>query len=345
MAVLRVNNVRIAGFAAGVPHNVVKTVSTTDKYDDESYIESVGVREKRFSNEFTALDLGQAAVKKLFSDLKWESQSVDLLIVVTQTPEYILPATSCVLHGLLGLGKGCVALDINLGCSGWVYAMSVALSLMSGGQIRRAVVVAGDARKQIPEEHDQLFGYAGTATALEYDEEAASIMIDLGTDGTGYDAIIRPGGGARHPITAQSLELVMCEDGRMRHACQTRMKGMDVFAFGITTAPKSIRKILKECDIESEDVDYVILHQANIKMLETIRKKLKLEEDKVPYSLTRYGNTSSASIPLTVVTELKDKLNGRRARMIGCGFGVGLSWGTICFTVDERLVISELQEL
>lgn len=97
MAVLRVNNVRIAGFAAGVPHNVVKTVSTTDKYDDESYIESVGVREKRFSNEFTALDLGQAAVKKLFSDLKWESQSVDLLIVVTQTPEYILPATSCVL--------------------------------------------------------------------------------------------------------------------------------------------------------------------------------------------------------------------------------------------------------
>lgn len=87
------------------------------------------------------------------------------------------------------------------------------------------------------------------------------------------------------------------------------------------------------------------MHQANIKMLETIRKKLKLEEDKVPYSLTRYGNTSSASIPLTVVTELKDKLNGRRARMIGCGFGVGLSWGTICFTVDERLVISELQEL
>ena len=110
--------------------------------------------------------------------------------------------------------------------------------------------MAGDARKQIPEEHDQLFGYAGTATALEYDEEAAPIMIDLGTDGTGYDAIIRPGGGARHPITPQSLELVMCEDGRMRHACQTRMKGMDVFAFGITTAPKSIRKILKECDIE-----------------------------------------------------------------------------------------------
>lgn len=137
----------------------------------------------------------------------------------------------------------------------------------------------------------------------------------------------------------------MCDDGRVRHACQTRMKGMDVFAFGITTAPKSIRKVMKECSMEPDDVDYVVLHQANIKMLETIRKKLKLEENKVPYSLIHYGNTSSASIPLTVVTELKEKLAGRKARMIGCGFGVGLSWGTICFTVDERLVISELQEL
>lgn len=103
---------------------------------------------------------------------------------MTQTPAYILPATSCVLHGKLGLNKECAALDINLGCSGWVYAMSVALSLMSGGQLKRAIVVAGDARKQVPEEHDQLFGYAGTVTALEYDEEAAPIMIDLGTDGT-----------------------------------------------------------------------------------------------------------------------------------------------------------------
>lgn len=272
-------------------------------------------------------------------------KTVDLLIVVTQTPDYILPATSCVLHGKLGLGKECAALDINLGCSGWVYAMSVALSLMSAGQIKRAIVVAGDARKQVFEEHDQLFGYAGTATALEYDEGAAPITIDLGTDGTGYDAIIRPGGGARHPITSHSLELTMCEDGRKRHACQTRMKGMDVFAFGITTAPKSIRKVLKESGMEPNDADYVVLHQANIKMLETIRKKLKLEENKVPYSLIHYGNTSSASIPLTVVTELKDKLAGQKARIIGCGFGVGLSWGTICFTVDEQLVISELQEL
>lgn len=223
--------------------------------------------------------------------------------------------------------------------------MSVALSLMTCGRIKRAIVLAGDARKQVPEEHDQLFGYAGTATALEYDEKAKPITIDLGSDGTGYDAIIRPGGGARNPITPASLELQDCEDGRKRHACQTRMNGMDVFAFGITTAPKSIKKVFAECGITMDGVDYVLFHQANIKMLETIKKKLKLTDEKVPYSLRRFGNTSSASIPLTVVTELREQLYGKAVTLVGCGFGVGLSWGTILFHTDENLVISELQEL
>ena len=244
MAIIHINNIRVAGIAAGVPKNIVKTVSTTDKYDDKAYIESVGVKEKRFSNDFTSSDLCEAAVRKLMQDLSWDGENVDLLIFVSQTPDYILPATACVLHGKLGFKKSCLCFDINLGCSGWVYAMSTALALMTCGRIKRAIVLAGDARKQIPEEHDQLFGYAGTATALEYDENAKHMIVDLGSDGTGYEAIIRPGGGARNPITPASLELKDCEDGRRRHACQTRMKGMDVFAFGITTAPRSIRKVL-----------------------------------------------------------------------------------------------------
>lgn len=346
MANLHFNNVRVAGFAAGVPRNVVKTVSTTDQYDDESYIKSVGVREKRFSNDFTASDLCEAAANKLFADLGWEKDSVDLLIMVTQTPDYILPATSCVLHGKLGLSKNCLSFDISLGCSGWVYGMSVAASMLDAGMVKRAILLAGDARKQVPEEHDQLFGFAGTATALEYTEMPSPPMcLDLGTDGTGYQAIIRVGGGSRHPITAESLVPVQCEDGRMRHACQTRMNGMDVFAFGITTAPKSIKRVMKDYNREVGEMDYVIFHQANIKMLETIRKKLKLDEEKVPYSLTHFGNTSSASIPLTVVTELREKLEGRKANIVGCGFGVGLSWGTIAFSIDDRCVISQLQEL
>lgn len=344
MSFIKIENIRIAGFAAGVPSNIVKTVSTTDKYDDESYIESVGVREKRFSNDFTASDLCEAAALRLISDLGWD-KDIDLMIMVTQTPDYILPATSCVLHGKLGLAKSCMCLDINLGCSGWVYGLSVALSLMSAGNMRKALLLAGDARKQVPEEHDQLFGYAGTATALEYDENSSAIYFDLGTDGTGYDAIIRPGGGSRNPITAESLILQECEDGRKRHACQTRMKGMDVFAFGITTAPKSIKKLLKECGEEVGLVDYFVFHQANVKMLETISRKLKLTPEQMPLSLIRFGNTSSASIPLTIVTELRESVPNTRKKIVGCGFGVGLSWGTVLFDTDERLIISDLQEL
>lgn len=345
MACIRIENIRVAGFAAGVPKNVVKTVSTTDQYDDESYIASVGVREKRFSNDFTTADLCESAVNQLIGDLRWKREDIGLLIFVSQTPDYILPATSCVLHGKLGLRKTCMALDITLGCSGWVYGMATALSLMTCSRIEKAIVLCGDARKHVPEEHDQLFGYAGTVTALEYDVNAAPIIIDLGTDGTGYDAIIRPGGGARNPITIKSLELKDCEDGRKRHACQTRMKGMDVFAFGITTAPKSIKKVLSESGVELDDVDYFIMHQANIKMLETIRRKLHVEPEQMPLSLVHFGNTSSASIPLTIVTELRKQMKEKRLNIAACGFGVGLSWGSVYFKTDTNIVISELKEL
>lgn len=345
MACFRIDNIRIAGFAAGVPKNIVKTVSTTDQYDDESYIASVGILEKRFSNNFTAADLCETATRKLIEDLKWEKEDIDLLIFVSQTPDYILPATSCVLHGKLGLKQTCMALDISLGCSGWVYGMATALSLMTCGGIKKAMVLCGDGRKQVPEEHDQLFGFAGTATALEFDENASTVTIDLGTDGTGYDAIIRPGGGARNPITIESLELKNCEDGRKRHACQTRMKGMDVFAFGITTAPKSIKKVLSESGVELKDIDFFVLHQANIKMLEIIRKKLKAEPLQMPLSLVHFGNTSSASIPLTIVTELKNCIKEKELEIVASGFGVGLSWGSMYFKTDRKIVVSELQEL
>lgn len=344
MAFVKFNNSCIVGIAAGVPRHIEPTVSTTNAYDAKEYMETTGIMEKRFSNDFTTSDLCFAATERLLTDLNWEKEDVDALIFVSQTPDYILPATSCVLHGKLGLRKSCMCLDISLGCSGWVYGLSVALSLIETGCIKKAILLAGDARKHAMEEPDQLFGYAGTATAIEYNpEKAKPIMMDLGSDGTGYDAIIRPGGGTRNPFNEHSLELEDCEDGRKRHALQTRMKGMDVFAFGITTAPKSIKKLGKEFDFDYSTYDYFVFHQANRMMNETIRKKLKLNEDKVPYSMTHFGNTSSASIPVTIVTQLADKLHGHK-KFIGCAFGVGLSWGTVAFET-ENIHVSQLVEL
>lgn len=343
MAFLKFNNSRIVGMGAGVPKHIEPTVSTTDKYAAEEYMQTTGILEKRFSNDFTTSDLCLAAAERLISDLGWEKSDIDGLIFVSQTPDYILPATSCVLHGKLGLKKSCMSLDISLGCSGWVYGLSVALSLLETGYLRKVILMAGDARKHADEEPDQLFGYAGTVTALEYAQNSAPIMMELGSDGTGFDAIIRPGGGTRNPFTEQSLILEECEDGRKRHALQTRMKGMDVFAFGITTAPKSIKQLGKQFGFDYMNYDYFVFHQANRMMNETIRKKLKIEEGKVPYSMTYFGNTSSASIPVTIVTQLKDKLAGHK-KIIGCAFGVGLSWGSVAFECDD-LLISPLVEL
>lgn len=347
MSFFKFNGIRVAGIASCVPAHVEPTISTSTAYNREAYMATTGILEKRWSNQFTASDLCQAAAERLMEDLNWDRNSVDVLIFVSQTPDYILPATSCVLHGKLGFKKECLCQDISLGCSGWVYGMTTALSLLhSGLELKRALVLTGDARKAAPEEVDQLFGYAGTATAIEVGEaeHVSPIYSEVGTDGTGYDAIIRPEGGTRNPINENTFKLVECEDGRKRHGMQTRMKGMDVFAFGITTAPKSIKKLAKLADFDYHDYDYFVFHQANRKMNETIRTKLKLEEEKVPYSMTHFGNTSSASIPLTIVTQLKDKLAGKSAKIIGCGFGVGLSWGTMAFEADN-IVISDLVEL
>lgn len=344
MAFIHIQNVRIVGLAAGVPGQVRATVSTTDKYGADDFVETTGVEEKRYSNDFTTSDLCFAAAEKLIADLEWKKSEIQALIFVSQTPDYILPATSCVLQERLGLSKDTYALDISLGCSGWVYGLSTLASLISSGTIHKALLLAGDARKQLFEEPDELFGFAGTATALEYDKENDGFKFHFGTDGSGYDAIIKPYGGTRNQITPECLELKECEDGRKRHGFQTLMKGMDVFSFGISTAPKSIKKLAEYYSFDYHQADYFVFHQANRMMNEMIRKKLKLSEEKVPYSMTHFGNTSSASIPLTIVSQLKGNIENRPVSFIACGFGVGLSWGSVYFKT-ENLIISDLIEL
>jgi len=344
MAFIHFPNISVEGVAGGVPQDIVPAVSTTAKYGVDEFVKSTGVKEKRYSNNFTASDLCLAATEQLIKDLAWEKSEIEALIFVSQTSDYILPATSCILQDKLGLPRSCMTLDISLGCSGWVHGVAVAAGLLSSGCMRKVLLLAGDGRKHTNEEPDQLFGMAGTATALEYREGEKGVYFQMGTDGSGYDAIIRPVGGTRNQLKAEDLELQMCEDGRMRHQLQTRMKGMDVFSFAITTAPKSIKQLALQYGISLDQVDYYVLHQANKMINEKIRAKLKQPEEKFPYSMMTFGNTSSASIPLTIVTQLVEKAQTKPLSIMGCGFGVGLSWGTVYFELNNP-VISKLVEL
>lgn len=349
MAFLEFKNVRIAGISAGVPKFVasnlhpLETDGISSDYSPEAFVDATGVLERHVSNTLTTSDLCYEAAEKLISDLGWNKAEIEALVFVSQTADYVLPATACILQDRLGLSRECYAEDVALGCSGWVYGLSNIASLVATGSIKKALLLAGDAKKRAQGSLDPLFGHAGTATAIEYVNGAEGFKFHFGTDGSGYDAIIMPDGGSRNQVSMKSFELQEVE-GKQMHRLQTHMKGMDVFSFGITTAPKSVKKLGEHFGVNYLDVDYVIFHQANMKMNNQIVKKLKLDPEKVPSCMYKYGNTSSASIPLTIVTQLRGKFENKQTKFLCCGFGVGLSWGTVVFVTND-VVISEIVEV
>lgn len=343
MAYLSFKNVRIAGFSTGVPKNVESNeVVDSEQYSASSFIASTGVKNHRISEEFTAGDLCFYAAEKLISDLGWEKNEIEAIIFVSQHADYILPATACIIQDRLGLSKECYTADLALGCSGWVYGLSTVVSLVACGTIKKALLMSGDAKRRI-NYIDPLFGHAGAVTAIEFQEGAPDIQFYFGTDGSGYDAIIIPDGGARNQFSDKSF-VPEDVDGHVLNRLQSRMKGMDVFAFGITWGPKSIKRLAEHFDFNYLDCDYFVFHQANLLMNEKIRAKLKMPAEKVPYCLQDFGNTASASIPLTIVSQLRGKFENKKTSFIGCGFGVGLSWGAVKFET-ENVVVSELVEV
>lgn len=344
MAFLEIKNVRIAGISAGVPKQRICNLDQEDiskDYDAATFVEVTGVKFRRIG-EFTVSDLAVPAAERLLKELGWSKVDVDGIVVVTQHGDYIVPATSCIIQEKLKLDKECMALDISLGCSGWVYGLSAIAGMMGKSNLKKCLLISGDARRRV-EFNDPLFGYAATITALEYKEGVESLKFHLGTDGSGYDAIIIPDGGSRNQITDRSFVKEEI-DGRKYTRLQSRMKGMDVFSFGITTAPKSVKKLAAHFGFDYQSYEFLVLHQANMKMNNMIAKKLKFETERVPSSMWEYGNTSSASIPLTIVSQLRKQTQNKNVKVICCGFGVGLSWGTVAANLD-KLVIPEIVEV
>lgn len=306
----------------------------------EDFIATTGVRQKRKApDDVCSSDLCAAAAERLIKDLNWDKAEIEALVLVTQSPDYRIPATSCMLQDRLGLPQSCLALDVSLGCSGWVYGLSVIASMMKGGGVKKGLLLAGDTSLKMHSENDKsgypLFGDAGSCTALEFTgSDNDRITFRLYTDGSGYRAIIMPEGGYRVPATPDSFRERVWEDGSVRSPLNVAMDGMEVFSFGITKAPKVIKELLADMGEDVSEIDVAALHQANLLMNEKIRKKLKMTPEQVPYSLDEFGNTSCVSIPLTLVVRSADMLRSGRRKVLACGFGVGLSWGAARFDTD-----------
>lgn len=350
MAFLQVKNVKVCGISACCPRNIEDNAEIYSKWGNyNDFFSTTGIAHRRIApKNVCASDLCIVAAERLISELGWEKDSIDAVVFVTQTPDYIVPATSPIIQDKLGLSKECYTLDISLGCSGWVYAMSVLSSLLQNGTMKRGLLLAGDTPVKFCSKDDKstypLFGDAGTVTALEFDQCVNPMFFVFNTDGSGKDSIIIEEGGYRNLFNDNSFMIKEYGEGITRSKIDLAMDGMSVFSFAISKAPKSINELLETININKECIDYFIFHQANLFLNEKIRKKLKIESIKVPYSLEDFGNTSCASIPLTMVTKKSKELKSGFLRIIGCGFGVGLSWGSVYFETD-KIVCPDLIEI
>ncbi|WP_413666218.1 3-oxoacyl-ACP synthase III family protein [Mucilaginibacter sp. Mucisp86] len=348
MAFLHIKNVAIRGLAACVPSTVeenadIQNISATDL---EKLIKTTGIERRRIANAGTCTsDLCYTAAAKLITELNWDKNEIEGLVFVTQSADYILPATSAILQDRLGLSQHCFTLDISLGCSGYIHGLSTLAGYMQSGMIKKALLLVGDTSSISCSKDDKstypLFGDSGTVTALEYNEGDEGLKFILQSDGSGFKSIIIPDGGYRNRFNPASFEPHQIDDGIIRNNMQLSLDGMDVFSFGISKAPESVNLLLSKFNIDKDAVDYFYFHQANLMMNERIRKKLQLPENKVPYSLKNFGNTSSASIPITMITETAEALKNGENEIIACGFGVGLSWGSL-FCRTQNLVIPDL---
>lgn len=317
-----------------VEENIGLDIFASDT-EAKKVIASTGIeRHHAVDDGVTASDLSVKAVDKLLQSLNWSPGDLDCLIYVCTSRDYIAPQTACILQDRLRLRTDCFVMDLPLGCSGWIYGISVISSMMSHGTFRKGILIAAETNTRNRSLKDRtvrpLFGDAATVTALEYDPELQKpFNFVFGVDGSGYKAVWTKYGGMRHPATIESLKEEEIEPGVTRKGTDMVVNGMDVFAFAISRPPKSLRELIDVFHIDTDSIDYLLLHQANKFIDEKIRKSLKIPAEKVPYSLNDYGNVTSASIPLTMVSRLAEPLSEKENHIIACGFGVGLAWASM----------------
>ncbi len=352
MAYLEFKNVGISGLAAAVPGNIIDNYKNTTYFDAESVkdvVDKIGIKERRFADKDTcASDMCFAAAEKLLTDMDIDRTEIDLLVFVSQTPDYKMPATSIILQHRLNLSNSAIAFDINMGCSGFIYGLTTVYSYMQQQGFRKALLLDGETRSKVYSSKDRntafLFGDAGVAALIEKDEKYEESIFSLNSDGSRSDLIMIHAGGYRNPSSIETLkEKVIDEHGNMRSDEQAYMNGPDVFNFLIREVPKDVKNTLEYAETDKESIDYFVFHQANDYINSYLAKKLKLDKDKIPMSIEKFGNTSSVSIPLTIATELQDKLDEKK-KVLFCGFGVGLSWATAILNFKD-CHISELVEI
>ena len=352
MAYLNYKGVGITALSAAVPKRVINNYEYTEFFpaiEVKEVVDKIGVFERRFTDADTcSSDLCFAAAEKLIADNNIDRTEIDLLVFISQTPDYRMPATSIILQHRLGLPNGTIAFDINLGCSAFIYGMSVVYAMMERSGLRKALILDGETRSKVYSPKDRrtafIFGDAGVAALVERDEKFGESTFSLNSDGSRENLIKINAGGYRNPSTPETLqEKVVDEYGNIRSEEQGYMNGGDVFTFVNREVPRDIKNTLEYTQRDKDSFDFLVFHQANNFINTHVAKKLKLDMEKIPSTIEKYGNTSSVSVPLTIVSELKDKMAGEKSLLLSA-FGVGMTWATAVVPFVD-LQISEIVEV
>ncbi|MGO9417144.1 MAG: 3-oxoacyl-ACP synthase III family protein [Syntrophobacteraceae bacterium] len=346
MAIFQYREIAVKGICAAVPKRAFNNITDAKHFSEKernSIVKLTGISSRRIADENTcASDLCFACAESLLSHLVINRYEIDVLIFISQTPDYRMPATAIILQHRLGLSQTCAAFDVNLGCSGFVYGLNMAYSYAQQPTIRKVLLLNGETRTKAYSFKDKstglLFGDAGSACLVEKDDHAGVSYFTNNSDGSRAHFIHIKAGGYRYPSSIDTIKEHHYDDGSIRTDEQGIMDGTGIFEFAIEAIPNDLRTILHVSNSDILHMDYYVFHQANKFITDHIARKMKIPMDRMPYSIQKYGNTSSVSIPLTIASELSDKLSGSKKKLLCCGFGVGLSWGCAIIEVDNPYI-------
>jgi 3-oxoacyl-[acyl-carrier-protein] synthase-3 len=346
MAGGKVERVKVAGIACAVPE-AVRTVEDLEnafgKEHSRRISKSLGVVQRHVSTGgICTSDLCFVAAEKLLDQIRWDRSSIDVLVFVSVTPDYVVPATACTLQDRLKLSRGCAAFDVSHACSAYPYGLWIVAHLLSAGNAKRALLLVGDTVSRLASPHDRatapLFGDGGSATALEWNESAEPMYFEMGSDGGGAPHLCVKAGGFRHPATAETGERLEREGGSLRSDEDLYLNGIEIFAFTLREVPALGNRLLERAGWTFEQVDAVVMNQASLFMMQHLAKKMNLPGEKLIVNMQGYGNTSAASIPLALTGNLAGQLRQHPRRLVFLGSGAGWSWGGVALTCGPLLI-------
>lgn len=299
------------------------------EWDSEKIIQKIGVKNRSIAdkNEFTS-DIAVNAINNLCIEHDVDKSIIDYLIVCTQSPDYFLPTTACIIQNKAGLSTSCAAIDINQGCSGYIYGLSLAKGLIVAGIAKNVVLVTAEMYSKYIHNQDKgnrsIFGDAGTATLIASDGKYRLGQFSLGTDGSGFENLIVKNGASRNKKEADDL---VPNDNNLY------MNGPEIFNFTAKAVPNLVKETLQKNDENIEDINQYIFHQANTFMLDYLRKKINIPKDKFLVDMEDYGNTVSSTIPIALKNRMEKIIDDK---ILLAGFGVGYSWGALVIYNNKK---------